>query len=230
MSEFDDLLHFDAIDAAEKITGKSFINDVETRELIVKLTREHNESIRDELFLRDDTHRRTPYLDYINIVLSLGFGQIWTRSWVGSMDYDDDGKQLGRSTEEQHVFWRGDGILISIDSYHEMTNSAHMWYNWKPNSRKQAHKYTSSGHFFRDSSDELIWSGSHSPTDGLRHTISQLEGNGSFLPVWLDAPFLWLLNGDEANQDSRSDAYKEFNAQHSSHFPQHVKRAIKVAL
>lgn len=70
----------------------------------------------------------------------------------------------------------------------------------------------------------MIWSGNHDCREALRFNISQLKKHGTFIPSWVQAPFLWLLHYRDT-KDEEYD-YKALNKERIALLPLHVQAAI----
>lgn len=173
----------------------------------------------------DDFDYSITWQDANRVVAELGFVEVFSEDFADA--------SFGRESQECFkVFWR-DGLLLSLESHggRRVVNSSNLYYNWKPDVVDEWHKHVSGGHFYRgDREDEStwVWSGYHDSREALRRVIENFEDNGVFLPVWVDAPFLALANFG-AKRVAGFD-FKAENARVISHFPQHVKDAIAVAV
>lgn len=229
MSEFDNILNFDSIGTAESITGQSYKDDEHTDHLAGALFVKHNEMKRDELFLRNDTYYAMPFVDALAIYLDLGFEEIFEREY-----------ERGDGPDVQKVFWR-DGVLAVLTSYRTAAmNHGVLYYNWEPNPELTAKEpdgtkadraihwsdYTSTGTLHHDSYDKgrYVWIGETDAKEALRHKLGQLEGNGTFLPVWLQKPFLWFPTFEEEKREGYD--YKFINEAVEAQFPQYVIDAM----
>lgn len=195
MTDFDDMLNFDALDVAQEITGKSYKDDEATSSLGMALHMLHNENMRDELALRDDTHYHISFADTVRILIDLGFEEVYSREYAGS-----------GVTETQSFFWR-QGVLAVMTSYNAVTlNSGKIYYNWEPKEGTNAWEFTSSGGLDLDSHNagRYVWVGNHDLREALRHNMDRLESNGTFLSSWVDKPFLWFLTHPEEKSEVSS--------------------------
>lgn len=229
MSNFDDMLNFDPLDTAMKMTNKDYSTDEETMDLGMALHVLHAKNKKEELALRNDTYWSMPYAEALPILDDLGFQVVFTEK-IG----DDD-------VDEYTLLWREDGILMETDSYTsyegatKVLNNIRFYYNWRPNNIREAYSVTSTGCFTsgqRDSEEvvpeeELIWTGHNDAKDALRHKIARLEANGTFLPVWVEAPLLTFShrgNDDDTykNWESTKEAWNVRFKYVVSHFPKEL--------
>lgn len=207
MSEFQDMLNFDAFGAAEAITGKSYKDDEETRNLGMLMHMRHTEVEKEELALRDDTYYGVPFTTALTIFHDLGFVDGYERSFVSPLTGD---------TESHMVLVHPDGILMNVNSYGDNLNSATMFYQWEHDDEVDGQLHMESGHYSAEAynnpeNSRKVWIGSHDARIGIRHTLDVLRNKGRFLSKWVDKDyFLWLLSyADERD----SDNYEEFNKQ-----------------
>lgn len=119
--EFDDILNFDPLWEAEKVTGLSYKEDPGTEGLGFLLHMEHTKRKREELALRGDTYWGMPYLDALEVFLGQGFVPVWT------LAYTDE-----RGNKRQAVAMWSEGVLLLADSYDGNLNHAHIEFNWRP--------------------------------------------------------------------------------------------------
>lgn len=201
--DFDDMLRMDPLLEAEKITGLSYKEDKETADLGMALHILHNTRKRDELSLRDDTYYSMEFADALRIVQETGFVPIFDHLFQGR-----DG------TERFLLLWR-DGVLVDMESYtyggRVTLNTLHMVGNWLPNEGIERWNYTSSGHFKRDGegwddypegdprneTDPWVWIGHWDGREAFRNTMEKLDANGTWVPVWKEIPFTFLISYTE---------------------------------
>jgi len=66
-----------------------------------------------------------------------------------------------------------------------------------------------------------IWNGDHDAREAIMFNIQRLLENGSFVKMWKEPPFLWLLHhSDNANN------YQAINAERISMLPADVQKII----
>lgn len=219
MSEFNQLLSFDALSTAEKLTGKSYKEDEATMRMGFAMHLLNGECKRNELALRDDTVHSNPWSHTLKVYADLGFETVYAKAFRGRY-----------GTEEFEVLWRSDGLLAKVESFtlagRVSTNHSDLYYNWRPNPEVDRWEYTSSGHCHTPSYDQgdHVWIGHHDVREAMRHKIAQLEAHGEFLTPWVERPFLWLLT----YMDTKDPDYdhKAITASVIAELPEHVRKAI----
>lgn len=213
MTDFDDLLKFDPLVHAETLTGKSYKDDESTSALGFALHLEHTQRKRDELSLRDDTHYGSPFWNTLRIFNDLGFEAVHGHLFPSSTQ--------AHASDRFVLLWRPDGVLGTLESYGDATNNAKIYYNWRVNENvENRYALLSSGHWV----DEQTWTGDHDAREGLRHTLSRLEATGTFLPFWVERPWLWLL--DYSQTKTPNYDHKTINEELIARLPILVREAI----
>ena len=178
-------------------------------------------AVADAYAANGDTYYNNPYIDTVNILCDLGFVEVFERTYIGSYDYDK-----GAYTKEtQKIFWNPDGILASVNSYQGNSNVGTIWYNWVPNDQSLSHEFVSSGGY-REYEGGYVWVGSFYTTEGLREHFTGLIENGTFLPEWVESPYVSFLNSDEHKHSNTEQV--EQNKALISQLPEHVQYAIGV--
>ena len=206
MTDFNDMLKFDGLAEAEKLTGKSYKDDKDTMGLGMALHMLHGQQVKDELALRDDTYYSIPFSDALAIYYDLGFVDAYSTTY-----------ELRGEVNSHIVLVHSDGIIMNITSYGSTLNSATMYYNWEHEApvdgERHPMQYVESGHYISSPYDaperRWVWSGSHDARVGIRHSLDRLRSNGKFLPIWEEKPFIWFLNPADERKDS--DTYKAVN-------------------
>jgi hypothetical protein len=213
--QIEKILKRDALDETEKMTGSSYKDSPFTQQMAILNHLEavaHREAA---MLLTGDTAFSNKLDYYMKAASSIGFKKVLELPFAVKSDWDERPR-----IETYFIFWR-DGILLSFDTYNsDHVNGGHFYYNWKG----PRGSYLSSGHAVEND----IWVGDHDCREGLKFHIRQLEENGSFLPKWVERPFLWMLHhGDTAN-DKVYD-YESLNAKRIAMLPREVREAITPA-
>lgn len=214
--QFDDMIHFDPLAAAEKLTGKSYKEDTDTVLLGMLLTQEHHKMKKDEFSLRGDTYYGMNFDDAVSIIKGIGFEEVFSEEFTSRFSKD--------IPEQFKLFWKN-GFLLTLETYQGTTvNSSTLYYNWEPYDQKNFGKFMSSGHIsLFDGKDILV--GDHDAREGLLNTIDLFEQNGRVLSDWKERPFLWLINHSKKSDDTN---YTEENERVISLLPTHVQEKISV--
>lgn len=189
------LLKFDGIDAAEKITGKSYKESEATKLLGVGLHIEHSKFVNAALDATGDSKFSNELIDYQKIILSIGF-ELALEIPFNACSY------MSKSRDEKLFVYvnREKGILLTFDTFEGVhVNSGDFYYCWKPTMPSdKLHRVTSSGGFESEKNpnwrrdpefigkkpDDFFWFGHHDCRQAIKHHISELEANGNFMPQW----------------------------------------------
>lgn len=212
------LLNYDPLAEAEKDTGASYKESEFTQHIGFLNHLEHVTKKEEALFSANDTVLSNDLDRYLRIVQDIGFEAALALPFIGrpsgsKKTYD----------ERLFIFWKN-GVLLVFDTYlEESVNGGHFYYNWIPNDYKEGRHYTSSGGYYGE--DPMIWAGDHDCREALRFHIQRLEENGTFLPVWKNKPFLWLLHYMDTKDDDYD--YEAINKERISMLPKEIQKAIK---
>lgn len=208
-------LAFDPLSAAEKLTGTSYKEDEATSMLGLAMHLDHNH--RKDALLRStgDTTFSMPFDEHLAVFIDMGFEEVYRE--------DFDGRY---GSETFLILWHADGLLAKTESFtwgpkpsDKGRNMAEVYYNYRHTDGRPDFRLTSSGGM-RDG----VWVGHHDVGEGMRHKIGALRAEGEFLPVWIERPFLWLLNYTE--KDEPGYDYDAINARKIAALPEHVQTAI----
>lgn len=229
----DELLDFDAIAAAEKMTGEAIGSDSVTFGLTLDLLTSRRNMVERIMKDRNDVYDRMPYDEYIKTLENFGFKSVLSIPFV-----DQEGNK-----NKYTMLWLNDGVLLVVDSYcwsdgTLSVNSATMYYNWAP-TVKDCHRYTSSGRFvLYDENDisKCVWSGSHDAREAVLYNITNFKVHGNLLSSWHTSPYMWLLHhGDNKKIEAltkddyqkRSRMYNALNKERAAMLPKEIQDAIK---
>jgi hypothetical protein len=246
----DNLLKFDGIDIAERITGKTCNNDEATEALGVALSIEHNHHKNEQLKKINDTYMGISFDDFLIIAKNLGFEAIYEYEFeYTSQEYEfRDEKQIEMFNYEH-------SILLIANSFSGRLNRAEMYYNWKPHVLKGTFGIASSGgmiskykvpqhlidldlkeetyKYFRGYMPWDIWCGHHDVREAFMFKFNRLLEHGKFVKLWLEKPFLWLHDYVEqtifAGSYSNESEYlrnKLTQINHIDHWPDEVKMRV----
>lgn len=229
MSAWDDeiekAIHADPLLEAEKITGKNYKDSSDTS-LLGMIFAQQNAKDREALLsVNCDTHFRMTLSDYKRVISKEGFKELLV------IPFRDPHSKY----ENMFYVWYNDelGILLRFDTYKWSTkdehtvNSSDFYYNWLPHldsdgePARKTWKYTSSGHLREDN----IWVGGHDGREALCFKIRKLKENGSFVPTWVECPFIWLLHFADT-KDPNYD-YRKINEERILKLPESVQLRIK---
>ena len=59
--------------------------------------------------------------------------------------------------------------------------------------------------------------------EAVRYYLGKMRENGTFLPVWKEQPFLWLLH----YKDTEDKDYEDITKERIKQLPEYVQEAIK---
>lgn len=216
LPSLDDVLRFDPLATAEKMTGTSYKEDPVALGLGFGLMQGHGAMKRKMLEERDDTTFSNKLDRYMRIAGEEGFREILKVPFTSA----SSGKQ-----ECFYVMYHdADGILLMFDTYcGDSVNGGKFYYNVKMKPDDKNWRVRSSGHFCQVG-DDWIWVGDHDCREALRHHIAQLRANGGFIKEWVEQPFLWILHHGDTKVDGYD--YKAINAERIAMFPIEVQKAI----
>src|SRR5208337_1693217 len=177
------LLAFDALDTAEKITGKDSHDDESTVWLGMALMHENGRHRKAGLQERNDSYWAMPLKEYFEVIEAEGFKQVLALPFVGKSRREPD------VNETLYVFWKADeGLLLKFDTYYGKLNGGTCYFN--------LHVGTGvlipvgySGHW-RD--DTLI--ADIDAREAFRFHLQQFREVGPFLPVWKEQPWVYLTH------------------------------------
>ncbi len=218
--DIDSLLRFDPLDTAEKLVGT---DDQDTVSMVgLALAIRHNATKEKVLTARGDTSFSCSVDRYLSVVNGLGFERVLLDHF-NRPSHDDAGREV---TEFLAIYARPDGLLLRIDTYGDLINSANIYFNVSYIPEDRSKLPLCSGHTKIVSSSSHVWVGHQDVREALRHKIESFEKVGSFTNPWVERPFLWLLN----YQDTKvlNCDYEEINADRISRMPEWVRNMITV--
>lgn len=196
--QLDELLAFDPLDAAERITG---LEGDAAAGLGLLLAQAHGHTKREMLEGRDDTTFSNKVERYLRIASELGFEEVLRLPFTGRAWGDEAPPE-----ETFHVLAHRDGMLLRFDTYQCLdVNGSTLYYNWRPNQGVDAWRITSSGHWhgYTNPDHTGTWVGDHDGREALRHKIQRLRDNGKLITPWVERPWMWLLH----HMDTRPAGY-----------------------
>lgn len=194
MSDLDNLLNYDPLATAEKITGMHYKDGGVSLDnptigiglLLAQRNAAEKNAILDEL---DDTKLSNNLDRYQSIITNYGFEQVLADEW-----------KSGHGHEETYfIYAHRKGLLLSFDTYSGCrVNGGKVYYNWRPATDDASNwECTSSGGYTNYDSDP-VWVGDHDCREALIHKLNRLNNRGEFVTPWVKRPFLWLLHYDDS--------------------------------
>lgn len=209
----DQLLSFDPLDTAEKLTGVKSTSDPDNPATALGFYLMHGWSTKKNaaLIACGDTTLLNKLDYYLGVIASIGFEKV----------LEDDFEGHGKP-EKLFIFARRDGLLLRFDTFgSDHVNAAEAYYNWQPNEADGWPGLTSSGGFSR-LTDRPVWIGHHDAREALLHKINSLESGGKFVCPWIERPFLWLLNYGEKGESD----YQAINTARIGRLPEWVQAIV----
>lgn len=206
-------LRFDAFGVAEDLTGESYKTDKGTSAIGMGLFFENNRQKEDLLRGSDDSFFNMDFVGQMAVFGKLGFEPVWHEEFDGSHTYPDF----------YSILWHPDGLLATCESYGiGSRNSAKVYYNYKHPDVYFDWKLKSSGRYVGD-----VWVGDHDAREGVRYNLDAMRAEGEFLSVWVERPWLSLVNYAEGRAEGQTmEERKAITERKISELPEHVRRAI----
>jgi len=226
--DLNDMLNFDPLHEAERITGKSYKEDEGTSGIGLLLQIAHSKSKNEILKSQGETTFSMEWGEWQRAIFNMGFIKVYQDTILRpKFDNEEDIRQ---------VWFHEDGLLLKCDSFSGNRNSATVYYNWKPYKETLQDKccYTSSGHYFlpntetpysdeawQDAKDngEIIWSGDHDAREALLFNMNQLRDHGEFVWPWAERPFLFFSN-------ETKDGYENVTEEIIAKLPEEIRKHI----
>ncbi len=225
-NELNEVLNFDGLAEAEKLTNKSYKEDKETEGLGFLATMLNQERKSDILKETQDSHNSISPKEMIELMKLEGFTKLHQKTTSRVDEWIKDSTEKEYTT--QYYYWNYiDKVLAVFETWNKNTkiNSAKMYYSVKVNEWSDLRGCTSSGCF---DSDLKTWNGDHDIREGFRHNLNKLR-EISTLVNWADEDrFLWLLTYMET--DIENYDYEAINKEVLSHFPEDVIKSMNVSL
>ena len=211
--EIPEMLEVDPLSLAEKMTGKSYKEDSGTLQLGMLLHLKHVQQTAAVLKACGDSQFAEPLESYLSIIKAEGFEEVLCMP-IQDPEFSH--------TNQFHIFWHPDGILLVFDTYFgNGVSGGKFYYNWRPKEGlEQWYRYVSSGGM----KEGRVWVGDHDCREAIRHHIADLRANGVFLKKWVERPFLWLLHYMDTKVEGYD--YAAINEERIARLPKHVRDAI----
>lgn len=225
----DDLLNFDPLLEAEKITGVSYKDtkagegfDNPASALGFLLAHDHARAKEEKLMELGDTVLSNDLDRYQAIIEKYGFEKVLEDDFLN----DDHRKEDEQTWEKFFVYaHRKYGLLLSFDTFTWVkgekphVNGGSVVYNWKPLVDNWQEVVSSGGYIDND-----VWGGNHDCREALIHKMNNLNNRGEFVIPWHKRPFLWLLHYGETR--NKNYDHKAVTAARIERLPQWVKDFI----
>ena len=226
------LLHFDPLSEAEKITGKSYKESKETSLIGMALMFKNNE-LKDKLLSsQDDTCFNCSIENYIRIMKDLGFVPLLEESFIGT-GYGD--KQT--VNEMFYIYWYPTKYILScFDTFNTKDLNSSYWnFSYHPNDIELFYEkeFHCSGGWYTGSKEpplsrsDWIWEGSWDSREAIRHQMKKFDTYGTFVK-WPKPQHLFLMNYIDWKQckDLNFSYCDKLTKIRFNNFPSYVKEAI----
>lgn len=212
----EEILRFDALSAAEALTGKNYKDDEFTSMLGMMLQIKNSAAKTELLQKEEDTCYANSLQQNLQVIENEGFQLCASGKFLSSSG--DDSKE-----EEWRIYWRG-GILVFLDSFRGNLNHGNAYFNLLFHEKPPFGSTIFSGYWKRTEEGKLIACGHIDIREGFRHRLSAFENEGQFLSKWDETPFLWLLH----HMDTKIDGYdyEAINQQRIALLPTEVQQSI----
>lgn len=216
-----DLLAFDPLAEAEKITGESYKDSDGTAVLGMLMMASHVQEKEAALTVRDDTTFSNALDRYLRIAADEGFRVVLV---------DPFDSEYGH--EAYYMLWHDDGILLEFDTFcGDHVNSGKFLYNFRmptaPDARSAAWRALSSHGPIAGHDD--VRTGDHDCREALRFNLARLRAHVELVSPWLAMPFgaRYPLNYMEWKADDETRA--KAAGDRLSRLPEDVRKAMGVA-
>ena len=216
--QLEDALHFDALDFAEKITGKDYHDDKATG-AIGLVAQYKNERVKKQLLTQNnDVFFNMPLESYIKCFMDIGFGEIYHETFISPSSNKE---------EDLYCFWeKTRSILLVFDTYTMLKkglNGGQFFYNWKPNN-PNSYIYGRSGHFTKD----FVWVGYYDCREGVRYIIGEMDRLGKFISPWVERPFIWISSHKDHKKEGSYPFYHldKITEERLKKFPEDIQALI----
>lgn len=214
--QFDELLKFDPIAAAEKVDFGQLGMGVS-----ILLAQSKEAAIAKEATARFDTTMSNNLVYYQSVITDMGFEQVLVVPFEAKSYGSEDVQK-----EQQFFYAHRDGMLLIFDTWMGTeVNSGRVYYAWKQQTKTGPYgRYTSSGGFHSASQgdwddglpEDAVWFGDHDCRQAIRHNLDRLRENGQFLAKWpeyIKRPSVWALHWGDLRDDTgnplRNDQYTQ---------------------
>lgn len=215
----DDLLNYDAIDEAERMTGGKVTDKGFAREMALANHLDNSHKLRKELLAVDDTVMSDEIDRYLRIAREIGFVPVL------------DETMEKESVSEKVFVMKKAGALLFVDTFRgRSVNDARLYYNWKTTKILESSVIRMSGTWSEKtcskwSDDQVpaegVWIGDSDVRVALRHRVAQLEAAGSFIEPWEEPGHVYLRSHADQERD-----IQVATASRISRLPEEVRRMM----
>lgn len=197
----DDVLNFDALDTADKMTGESYKDNKDTARLGFAMFMENNKRKENMLQEMNDTYFNMSYAELLDMLESRGFERIFEEEFEGGNIHC--------------IHWR-DGILLNSTSYRwsdekVSVNDIKAYFNYEVEDTSVPFSMPLSGCFDRDQYDRgnYVFVGNMDAREGFFYRLEEMEKKGTFRKIWTSRPVVMdLMNFAEAKGGNNEWDYR----------------------
>ena len=234
MDNIEELLRYDAIAEAEKISGKGHWSNFSESDQALSLLLHMQHSNNKEKALRSnkDTYFSMSWNYLMEVLAENGFkvGTEWT--------FVDDQWEI-TTTEKAGIYYRGDGVVVFAESHSNgsRVNSGSCYYELEQK---------------EEVSDRDFWNLIHTGglydgnklenkldiREGLIHELNKAAKCGTFIKKWSNRNHLWILDYMESKRRISHDTpyevwnkqYKEVTREHIEKCPNELREIVECSL
>lgn len=206
-----EMLNFDPMAEAEKMTGLPYKGNEEVTALGWALMAENNQNKREALIKEKDTHFAISFADFSNLVKKKGFDQVYEEIFNGN-----ERLRLWANTEK--------GLLIVADSYGgDSLNSGTLYGQCR---MREGVSRLSLRCTLGSTGRKDICTFDIDVREALFTQLHALEEEAETMPIWEEPDtFLWLLNYEEGNGENKD--YLAVAQKKLSQTPQDVREMVR---
>lgn len=185
-----ELLRFDPLDAAEKLTGGDYKTDESVMALGFAMHMDHAARKAAALKSTQDTYWGIPFDDALRVFESEGFGIVLDEPFVGK-GYGDEPDRSERFV----VMWNPLGVLLYVDSYGGDINGGGMNYAIRFDAKPEDVDWSiRSSSMWVNFDTDPVMVGHHDVREGFRYKFGRLRDAGTFVTPWPDTMMFSLVN------------------------------------
>lgn len=234
----EDLLKFDALAEAEKVTGKPYQGDEGTTGLGMFLLHSKSRALKERLVDMKDTYFGMSWEYFRSTLLDgfLGFEEVWTNKFRG---IDFDNKPYGYEDTESMFLSKERGIIVFAESYSggSSVNGGHCFMQYRAVSEVMKVWSTISSGCFVDKERNILRN-ELDIREGLLYYLTKIDlmPEKEWVTPWVGPEYdrrPWILNYDETHEPERltgnrfdTDAFSRMKKEKWAKMPAVVQEII----
>lgn len=219
----DALLSYDPIAAAEKMSGKSHWSTFDDKEtdLAIGLVMLSGDAKREALKKANDTYFGMSFQEFVDLITANGFKKALQYTFNNISSWSGP-------TDEFAVYYRGDGFVITFDSFGDSLNSGKIYGICRRTTDRLMDLIKCSITPMGNS----IFGFSKDVREGMFYTINNAKNSYDVLPIWPGPGcFHWMLDRTEHNSgdesyESWSKRYREISLEKISRCPEDFQKIV----